>query len=130
MRTQIFAAAALLASSAAATNTWTRIDTSPADSFRFLRARQGGESFKPDQTNGSGETCEDAFGAGYIQCGTTGKVCFNPNIGQSCCDGCMSPLTITYREREYQLTCSTQIPAQAVLAASLMATAAQMYVFS
>ncbi|EER40353.1 conserved hypothetical protein [Histoplasma capsulatum H143] len=91
MRTQIFAAAALLASSAAATNTWTRIDTSPADSFRFLRARQGGESFKPDQTNGSGETCEDAFGAGYIQCGTTGKVCFNPNIGQSCCDGYSCP---------------------------------------
>ncbi|KKZ63791.1 hypothetical protein EMCG_01895 [[Emmonsia] crescens] len=84
MRPQNLAAAAFFVTSALATNTWNRINTSPVDNLRSLKARQGGDSFMPDKTSGSGNTCAEAFGDGYVQCGT-GKTCFNPTIGQSCC---------------------------------------------
>ncbi|KAI9759649.1 MAG: hypothetical protein M4579_002217 [Chaenotheca gracillima] len=35
---------------------------------------------------GSGATCADAFGDGYVQCGT-GIYCYNPDEGQICCNG-------------------------------------------
>ncbi|KAI4212929.1 MAG: hypothetical protein LQ351_004454 [Letrouitia transgressa] len=48
---------------------------------RELRVRQD-QSFTPTTSFGTGDTCEDAFGAGYILCG---EICYNPGIGQTCC---------------------------------------------
>ncbi|KAI4163019.1 MAG: hypothetical protein LQ342_003337 [Letrouitia transgressa] len=55
---------------------------------RELRVRQD-QSFTPTTSFGTGDTCEDAFGAGYILCG---EICYNPGIGQTCCtsgDDCL-----------------------------------------
>jgi hypothetical protein len=41
----------------------------------------------PDETTGSGETCADAFGLGYTECGTgtSGKpYCYDPSF-EVCC---------------------------------------------
>ncbi|KAK2737714.1 hypothetical protein FQN55_000929 [Onygenales sp. PD_40] len=84
MRTQFIALASLLAPSVLAADNWTRLDTSTVETLRALKVRQGGGSFKPGEENGFGETCADAFGAGYIQCGT-GSSCYNPDGGESCC---------------------------------------------
>ncbi|PGH16729.1 hypothetical protein AJ79_01602 [Helicocarpus griseus UAMH5409] len=84
MRTQSFAIACLLTTSAFAAE-WTRVDIS-TDTLRSVRARQEGDSFKPGQTSNFGQSCEDAFGGGYVQCGT-GTVCYNPTAGQPCCSG-------------------------------------------
>lgn len=50
---------------------------------RELQVRQD-QSFTPSTSFGQGETCADAFGAGYIDCN---NVCYNPNEGQTCCAG-------------------------------------------
>lgn len=57
---------------------------------RELQVRQS-EAFQPTTSFGSGATCADAFGSGYIDCN---GVCYNPNEDQTCCpgngDGCES----------------------------------------
>ncbi|KAL8769571.1 MAG: hypothetical protein Q9209_004503 [Squamulea sp. 1 TL-2023] len=50
---------------------------------RELQVRQS-QAFNPSTSFGQGETCADAFGAGYIDCN---GVCYNPNEGQTCCPG-------------------------------------------
>ncbi|KAL9619712.1 MAG: hypothetical protein Q9160_005732 [Pyrenula sp. 1 TL-2023] len=52
-------------------------------SVRSLVERQD-QSFQPGTNFGSGATCADAFGSGFVQCGT-GNKCFNPSGGESCC---------------------------------------------
>ncbi|KAI4288249.1 MAG: hypothetical protein L6R35_002488 [Caloplaca aegaea] len=51
---------------------------------RELRVRQDDQSFTPDTSFGQGETCADAFGAGYIDCN---GICYNPTDGETCCPG-------------------------------------------
>ncbi|KAL9594588.1 MAG: hypothetical protein Q9219_006948 [cf. Caloplaca sp. 3 TL-2023] len=48
---------------------------------RELQVRQD-QSFTPSTSFGQGETCADAFGAGYIDCN---GVCYNPGQGETCC---------------------------------------------
>lgn len=48
------------------------------------RQTPGGSAFVPGSNSGSGATCADAFGAGFVQCGT-GNECFDPSAGESCC---------------------------------------------
>jgi len=48
------------------------------------RQTPGGSAFLPGSNSGSGATCADAFGAGFVQCGT-GNECFDPAAGESCC---------------------------------------------
>ncbi|KAL8698657.1 MAG: hypothetical protein Q9224_001752 [Gallowayella concinna] len=50
---------------------------------RELQVRQS-QAFNPTTNFGSGATCADAFGAGYIDCN---GVCYNPNEDQTCCSG-------------------------------------------
>ncbi|KAL8708364.1 MAG: hypothetical protein Q9220_006744 [cf. Caloplaca sp. 1 TL-2023] len=50
---------------------------------RELQIRQD-QSFAPTTSFGSGATCADAFGSGYIDCNGT---CYNPGEGQTCCPG-------------------------------------------
>ncbi|KAI4256317.1 MAG: hypothetical protein L6R42_006297 [Xanthoria sp. 1 TBL-2021] len=50
---------------------------------RELQVRQS-EAFQPTTSFGSGATCADAFGSGYIDCN---GVCYNPNEDQTCCPG-------------------------------------------
>jgi len=60
-----------------------------ARGLNVLEARQQGGKFTPPTTTATGDTCADAFGAGYITCrdatATTNRLCYNPSIGQSCC---------------------------------------------
>ncbi|KAL8669023.1 MAG: hypothetical protein Q9168_006371 [Polycauliona sp. 1 TL-2023] len=51
---------------------------------RELQVRQDSEAFSPTTSFGSGATCGDAFGAGFIDCN---GVCYNPNEQQTCCPG-------------------------------------------
>ncbi|KAL8976070.1 MAG: hypothetical protein Q9205_007857 [Flavoplaca limonia] len=53
---------------------------------RELQVRQSGDSqaFNPSTSFGQGESCADAFGAGYIDCN---GVCYNPDEDQTCCPG-------------------------------------------
>ncbi|KAI9861146.1 MAG: hypothetical protein M1824_002644 [Vezdaea acicularis] len=51
---------------------------------KILRRSAQGDAFIPGSTTGQGATCADAFGAGYISCGS-GIECYNPDAGQSCC---------------------------------------------
>ncbi|KAL8991406.1 MAG: hypothetical protein Q9169_007876 [Polycauliona sp. 2 TL-2023] len=50
---------------------------------RALQVRQS-QAFNPTTNFGTGATCADAFGAGYIDCN---GVCYNPNEDQTCCPG-------------------------------------------
>ncbi|CAL8580026.1 hypothetical protein XPA_005759 [Xanthoria parietina] len=50
---------------------------------RELQTRQS-EAFQPNTDFGTGATCADAFGSGYIDCN---GVCYNPNEDQTCCPG-------------------------------------------
>jgi hypothetical protein len=73
MHSQFFTLASLLLGSAVALNN--------------LKVRQGDapdEAFKPGSSSALGATCEDAWGAGFISCGT-GNECYNPALGESCC---------------------------------------------
>ncbi|KIW64492.1 hypothetical protein PV04_09421 [Phialophora macrospora] len=65
----------------------------PADAYqklplRHLSKRQ--EEYEPDPTTctGSGTTCEEVCGLGYISCGdpNTSPWCYNPDIGEPCCE--------------------------------------------
>ncbi|KAL8920639.1 MAG: hypothetical protein Q9208_006121 [Pyrenodesmia sp. 3 TL-2023] len=44
-------------------------------------------AFNPSTSIGSGASCSDAFGAGYIDCNGVYGVCYNPNINETCCPG-------------------------------------------
>jgi len=51
-----------------------------------LAKRQAG--YEPSQTEcGSGDTCAEACGTGYVQCASNdgGMHCFNPDIKETCC---------------------------------------------
>ncbi|KAL8737204.1 MAG: hypothetical protein Q9181_001930 [Wetmoreana brouardii] len=50
---------------------------------RELQIRQS-QAFTPSTSSGSGATCADAFGAGYIDCN---DVCYDPGQGEVCCPG-------------------------------------------
>ncbi|PGH01598.1 hypothetical protein GX51_05163 [Blastomyces parvus] len=82
MRAQYFAAAALFATSAVATSTWTRV-TSPVDSLHGLRIRQSGGSFEPE---GRKDVCPNGSG-----CLTNGRCC--PDTEGP--EGCLAQLTKT-----------------------------------
>lgn len=54
-----------------------------------LVKRQTG-AFVPSTSDGHGQTCAEAFGPGFVSCGT-GIECVNPAKGETCCSGgCMS----------------------------------------
>jgi len=80
MRSHVFALASLLLGSAIATNNWANIN----HDLKALKARQDDQSFKPGVNSGVGATCADAFGVGFVQCGT-GNDCYNPDEKESCC---------------------------------------------
>ena len=85
MHSRLFTVAALFASGSFAAQNWLRLD---AATIRGLKARQPDESFTPGTTPGYGNDCADAFGAGHLECATSG-ICYNPDEGQLCCDeGC------------------------------------------
>ncbi|KAF2437007.1 hypothetical protein EJ08DRAFT_691310 [Tothia fuscella] len=56
------------------------------DGFNALTKRQ---QFVPTTQTAAGDTCADAFGAGYQTCRekSDGKnrLCYNPTVGQTCC---------------------------------------------
>lgn len=57
-------------------------------SARELFGRQANPGYQPQQTAcGTGDTCEQACGAGYTTCSSSdNKVhCFNPKAGETCC---------------------------------------------
>jgi len=64
-----------------------------------LMARAGPDGYQPTQTFcGTGSTCAEACGAGFLMCPSTDKSihCYNADAKQSCCsDGsgsmCLSP---------------------------------------
>lgn len=61
------------------------------------QASGGSQAFKPVPETGYGTTCEQTFGAGYIQCAIyQGRPnCYNPGDGDSCCrEGCMFKLSL------------------------------------
>ena len=72
----VLAATAALASSS---------DILPKLHSPSLEKRQSG-AFVPGTTHGNGNTCVDAFGPGFVSCGT-GIECVNPAEGQTCCSG-------------------------------------------
>lgn len=71
---------------------------SSAETLRFTRisplspglARRGlDDGYTPEETEcGAGDTCSEACGAGFEQCGSSDGVssCFNPGEGEVCCD--------------------------------------------
>jgi len=79
MRSHVFALASLLLGSAVATDNWANIN----HDLKALKARQD-ESFVPGKNQGTGATCADAFGDGFLPCGT-GNDCYNPTEKESCC---------------------------------------------
>ncbi|KAK3078103.1 hypothetical protein LTS18_008439, partial [Coniosporium uncinatum] len=52
-----------------------------------LFARQ---AIDPSESSGSGDTCADAFGEGYVICApetdTALELCYNPDLGEICCE--------------------------------------------
>ena len=48
------------------------------------------QAFNPDETTGTGNTCVEAFGPGYVECvpasATKPRLCINPELGEKCCD--------------------------------------------
>jgi hypothetical protein len=63
-----------------------------------LNKRQG-ESFRPGENTGFGETCVEAFGPGFIECrpasATDSMLCINPDLGHTCCSN-LCTLTVAY----------------------------------
>lgn len=59
-----------------------------ARGLNVLEKRQD-QQFQPTTTTATGDTCADAFGAGYETCreatDSTNRLCYNPSIGQTCC---------------------------------------------
>ncbi|KXX77945.1 Enhancer of mRNA-decapping protein 4 [Madurella mycetomatis] len=59
-----------------------------ADAANNLRSRlvslNKRQAFDPTEETGFGETCVEAFGEGYIECGP--MLCINPALGDTCCD--------------------------------------------
>jgi len=74
MHSHFFTFASLLLGSAVALN-----------NLKVRQADDGSEAFKPEGLEGVGATCEEAWGAGFISCGT-GNECYNPDLGESCCE--------------------------------------------
>jgi len=63
-------------------------DASPKRHSISLVKRQTG-AFVPSTSDGHGQTCAEAFGPGFVSCGT-GSECVNPAKGETCCSGgCM-----------------------------------------
>jgi len=57
-----------------------------AMSPRGLRARQD-EGYYPDTTDcGDGATCQEACGAQYEECSGATPICYDPTVGQKCCN--------------------------------------------
>jgi len=83
MRFQQFTLSALLFGSAALA---TQLNERFSDGINPLTKRQ---QFVPTTTTAQGETCADAFGAGYVTCrektDTQNRLCYNPDISQTCC---------------------------------------------
>lgn len=56
---------------------------------RHVLDKRQDQQFSPTTTTATGDTCADAFGAGYETCreatATTNRLCYNPSVGQSCC---------------------------------------------
>jgi hypothetical protein len=57
------------------------------DGFNALTKRQ---QFIPTTQTAAGDTCADAFGAGYLTCrektDSKNRLCYNPTLGQACCE--------------------------------------------
>jgi hypothetical protein len=57
------------------------------DGFNALLKRQ---QFIPTTQTAAGDTCADAFGAGYLTCrektDSKNRLCYNPTLGQACCE--------------------------------------------
>ena len=88
-RNVVLAVAALLAGNALAAR------KSAVGSGHSLFRRQDDESqaFVPGNETRTGDTCGEAWGAGYIDCGPeSNNLCYNPDDGQTCCEngGCTS----------------------------------------
>ncbi|KAI9755767.1 MAG: hypothetical protein M1815_004662 [Lichina confinis] len=82
-RNVVLAVAALLAGNALAAQ------KSAVRSVHSLFRRQDYDSqaFQPGSESRIGDTCEEAGGAGYINCGPASeKKCFNPDAGDTCCE--------------------------------------------
>lgn len=79
MRSHVFTLVSLLLGSALATENWSNININ----LKALNVRAGG-GFQPDTTQGHGANCGEAFGAGYVSCGS-GNDCYSPSSGEECC---------------------------------------------
>jgi len=58
------------------------------NALAFIKIRQednGSEAFKPNGTEGIGATCAEAWGDGFLSCGS-GNECYNPGLKESCCE--------------------------------------------
>jgi len=80
MHSHFFTLATLLVGGAVAAENWASINYD----ISALKVRQGASSFIPGQTSGQGETCAEAFGPNYVQCGTDND-CYDPTAKESCC---------------------------------------------
>ena len=54
------------------------------------------QAFDPSESTGTGATCVEAFGPGYVECvpetADNLQLCINPNLGETCCDSkCTCP---------------------------------------
>jgi hypothetical protein len=79
---QIICSAAVVGSAVAALN-----ERFVDDGFNALTKRQ---QFIPTTQTAAGDTCADAFGAGYLTCrektDSKNRLCYNPTLGQACCE--------------------------------------------
>lgn len=66
-------------------NSFAKVDKKDTKLFRR-------QAFVPEESLENGETCEDAFGTGYLLCATANiflggvDLCFNPDLGDECCE--------------------------------------------
>ncbi len=88
-RNVILTLAAVMAGGAVA-DKMMAVNRSPAALFK--RQDTGSQAFTADVETRTGDTCEEAWGAGSIDCGPPeNNLCYNPGQGQSCChEKCMS----------------------------------------
>jgi hypothetical protein len=56
---------------------------------RYVQTLDKRQEFTPTTQTASGNTCADAFGAGYVVCRDSSpnqnRLCYNPGAGQTCC---------------------------------------------
>jgi hypothetical protein len=57
---------------------------------RYVQHLGKRQQFTPTTQTATGNTCADAFGAGYVVCRdsspTQNRLCYNPSAGQTCCN--------------------------------------------